>query len=61
MTTSQRSISLQRAAEELDMSVKTVRRYIAAGRLKAYRVGPRVIRVDAASLEELRRPIGTAW
>ena len=43
--------SLQDAAAELGVSVKTMRRRIADGTLHAYRVG-RLIRVD---VDELRR------
>lgn len=51
-------VPLQMAAEYLSVSVKTVRRYIADGRLKAVRMGPRLIRVDRDSIEKLMRPIG---
>ena len=53
-------ISLSRAAEQYDVSVKTIRRWIAAGLLPAYRVGPRVIRIDPADLDKLDRRIPTA-
>lgn len=53
-----RRVPLQMTAEYLSVSVKTVRRYIADGRLKAVRMGPRLIRVDRDSIEKLMRPIG---
>lgn len=48
-----RLVSIQEAAEELQVSPRSVRRYISSGLLKAKRVGPRLIRVDAASLEAM--------
>jgi excisionase family DNA binding protein len=50
----------QHAARYLGLSEKTVRRYIADGRLIAYRVGPRAIRVDRESVLNLARPMGGA-
>ena len=52
--------SIAAAAEHAGLSPKTIRRYIAAGRLAAYRVGPRLIRVDLAEVDALLRPIPTA-
>lgn len=43
-------VTIQRAAEYLDVTDKTIRRRIADGTLKAYRVGPRLIRIDRESL-----------
>ncbi|SBS78254.1 Gene 36 protein (modular protein) [uncultured Mycobacterium sp.] len=39
---------------------KTIRRWIARGYLTAYRVGPKLIRVDRASILKLSSPIGGA-
>lgn len=39
------------AADLVSVSPRTIRRYIAAGRLTAYRVGPRIIRLDADQVE----------
>jgi excisionase family DNA binding protein len=50
--------SIQQAAEYLGVDPKTIRRYIAQGRIKAARVGPRLIRVDRESLLALAKPIG---
>lgn len=58
-TPAPRMLELRAAAERLNVSDKSVRRWIASGRLKAYRVGPRLIRVDAASVEALMQPIGS--
>ena len=52
--------SLADAAEQLGCSPKTIRRYIAAGTLTGYRVGPRNLRVDLAEVEALARPIPAA-
>jgi excisionase family DNA binding protein len=51
------TITIHQAAEALDLTPKTIRRYIASGRLKATRLGPRLIRVDKASLLTLHQPI----
>lgn len=45
------------AAAYLGCSERTIRRYIAAGKLTGYRVGARMIRVDVAALNDLLRPI----
>jgi hypothetical protein len=39
------------------ISVWTIRRYISQGLIQAERVGPRMIRVNLASLEHLGRPL----
>jgi excisionase family DNA binding protein len=54
------AVDLARAAEYLDLSVKTLRRRIADGSLPAFRVGPRAIRVYLDDLESLKTPIGAA-
>lgn len=51
-------IGLQEAADACDVSYRTVRRWIAAGRLDAVRVGPRLLKVEASALETLMRPVG---
>ncbi len=63
MGSTQRSsalISLTEAAAQLGCSTKTIRRYISGGRLLGYRMGPRLIRVDAEAVAELLRPITAA-
>jgi len=57
--TGARYVSLQHAAEYLGVSVKTVRRMIARGDLPAYRLGPRMIRVDLGAVDAALRPIPT--
>ncbi|MPM60062.1 hypothetical protein SDC9_106909 [bioreactor metagenome] len=48
---------MAQAAEWLQCSVFTIRRMIERGELRAYRYGPRIIRVDLADLQRLRRPV----
>ncbi len=48
-----RLVSLPEAAEILAVSVKTVRRYIAAGELDAVRLGRRTIRIRIDSLDRI--------
>jgi excisionase family DNA binding protein len=50
--------SIQQAAAWLGVDPKTVRRYIAQGKLKAVRIGPKLIRVERESLLALAKPIG---
>lgn len=50
--------SVQQVADHLGVSTKTVRNYIADGRLSAVRLGPRLIRVKRESVERLMNPIG---
>ena len=51
--------SISEAADYLGVSTKTIRRYIASGRLTGYRAGPRLIRVDLNELDAVLRPIPT--
>ncbi|MBX7134879.1 MAG: helix-turn-helix domain-containing protein [Fimbriimonadaceae bacterium] len=51
-------MTIRQAAESKNLSTKTIRRYISSGRLTAYRVGPRAIRVDRDSLLALDTLIG---
>lgn len=50
---------LDTAATTLECSTKTVRRYIADGRLTGYRMGPRLIRVDMNEVDALLSRIPT--
>jgi excisionase family DNA binding protein len=52
--------SIQQAAPYANVDPKTIRRWIASCRLVAYRIGPRLIRVQRESLLKLLRPIGGA-
>lgn len=51
--------SLANAADYAGVTTRTMRRYIASGRLIGYRVGPRLIRIDLDELEAMLRPIPT--
>jgi excisionase family DNA binding protein len=58
---SQRRLSsIAVAAAEYDVSTRTIRRWIAGGRLRGYRVGPRLIKVDLSDVDAILRPIGGA-
>lgn len=62
-TTSERSAvfwPLERGAEHLGCSVKTMRRMIASGELTGYRIGKKMIRVDGSEVLALARRIPTA-
>jgi len=50
-------LSAAEAAEELNVCRSTVYRWIDSGRLKAYRVGPQLIRIDPADLTLLATPL----
>lgn len=53
-------ISLDQAAERLGVNPRTIRGYIAAGDLPAYRLGKRLIRVRPEDIDALLRRIPTA-
>jgi excisionase family DNA binding protein len=46
------------AAEYAGVCPKTIRRWIADGRITGYRMGPRLIRVDLDELAAMLTPIG---
>lgn len=46
-------LTVQEAAVRLRCSTKTVRRYVAAGKLVAYRVGPTMLRIRVAELDAM--------
>ena len=52
--------SLAVAADYADVCERTIRRRIACGDLTGYRLGPRLIRIDMAELDDLLTPIPTA-
>jgi excisionase family DNA binding protein len=52
-------VGLSAAAAYADVSTRTLRRYIAQGRLTGYRVGPRLVKVDLSELDQLAHPILT--
>lgn len=53
-------VTLAAAADHAAVSIKTIRRYIAGGRLTGYRMGTRLIRIDLNELDAILRPIPTA-
>lgn len=53
-------IGLQEAAERCDVSYRTIRRWIADGRLNAVRVGPRLLKVNDEDLALVMQPTGGA-
>ena len=53
-------LSLEQAARCMSVSVKTIRRWIAAGSLPGYRCGSRSIRVKLDDLEASPRRIPSA-
>ena len=55
-----RFYSLKEFAEIFGLDRVTVRRYIADGQVKAFRVGPETIRIPVTEIERLTsNPIGT--
>jgi len=55
-----RLLTIEEAAVYTALSTRTIRRWISAGDLPAFRVGPRSIRVRHDDLEQLLRPIPNA-
>jgi excisionase family DNA binding protein len=51
-------IGVPDAATYLDVDHKTIRRMIQSGRLPAYRLGNRVVKIKVADLEASLTPIG---
>lgn len=49
--------TIRQAADRLGVSEKTIRRHIAAARLRGYRLGERLIRVDPDEVDALLRLI----
>lgn len=50
---SRRLVSINDAADYIAVHPKTIRRWIATGRLTGYRAGPRLIRVDLNELDSV--------
>lgn len=51
---------LKSAADSIGVHPRTLRRWIADGKLTAYRVGPRMIKINLDDLATLVRPINGA-
>lgn len=58
LDTQEDSVTVAEAAKRLQVSHPTVWRWIRSGRLAAYRVGPKTIRVKEADLATLIQPVG---
>lgn len=52
-----RLVTTRHAAEVCGVHVNTIRKWIAEGRLRAYRVGPQQMRVDRDDLAALIVPV----
>ncbi len=52
--------SIPQAAERAGVTTRTIRRWIASGELTGYRMGKRMIRLDAGELDNRLTPIPTA-
>ena len=46
-------LTIQEAAVRLRCSTKTVRRYVASGKLLAYRVGPTMLQIRSTDLDSM--------
>lgn len=53
-------ISLEAAAQRLAVDTRTVRRWVSDGRLPAFRIGPRLLRVNATDVDALLQRVPTA-
>ena len=51
-------VTVREAADVLKVSTVTIKRWIKQGRLRAYHIGPRAIRINTADLQALWQP---AW
>jgi excisionase family DNA binding protein len=51
-------LTIREAAARLKVSAVTIKRYLKQGRLRAYRVGPRAIRLRREDVEHLPLPTG---
>ena len=60
MPRGKRFASVQIGAQYSGLSEKTLRRYIADGRLTGYRLGARLLRIDLNELDALFKAIPTA-
>jgi excisionase family DNA binding protein len=58
--TDKKNLTLKEAAEWYGVSERSLRRRIDDGSLRAWKIGPRSIRVAAADVEALARPVPAA-
>jgi len=52
--------SIPGAADYLGVCTKTIRRMISRGEIRAFRVGPKILRVDLNEIDAMLRPIPSA-
>jgi excisionase family DNA binding protein len=57
---SRRLVGIAQASEYADVHPITIRRWVAAGRVPAYRAGPRLLKIDLNELDAMLRPVPTA-
>jgi excisionase family DNA binding protein len=57
---SRRLVGITQASKYADVHPITIRRWVAAGRVPAYRAGPRLLKIDLNELDAMLRPIPTA-
>lgn len=57
MSSPRQLVNISVAAEYANVHPTTLRRWIAAGRLPAYRVGPRLLKIDLGELDQIVRRI----
>jgi excisionase family DNA binding protein len=59
-STRRRWISQQEAAEHLGVTTRTIRQMVVDGRLRAYKSGSRLIRLDLNEIDAAMQPFGGA-
>jgi excisionase family DNA binding protein len=55
-----RYASIGQAADYAGVSSRTIRRYIVAGRITGYRVGPKLLKVDLNEIDRIITPVAAA-
>lgn len=55
-----RLASIDQTAEYVGCNPRTIRRWIAAGRLRGYRAGPRLLKVDLDDVDAMLEPVEPA-
>lgn len=56
MHTNSQWLTIQEAADVSSVHYSTIRRWIASGQLRAYKFGPRAIRIDPTDLQAMAEP-----
>ncbi len=52
-------LTLEDVAERLGVHIRTLHRFVADGRLPAYRIGPRLVRIRTSDVEAFLEPVQT--